>query len=82
MNFAHLFSSCWIINREYSPTLRILPLIVNKNLREETTEGHGLQEAGNAEYYYILFYVPAGNQSTELKELKETFKLYVVLGPE
>lgn len=34
LNFTHLFSCGWIIDREHSPTLWILPLVVNKNLRE------------------------------------------------
>ena len=38
LNFTHLFPCGWIIDGEHSPTLWVLPLVVNKNLREQTTE--------------------------------------------
>lgn len=34
LNFTHLFSCGWIIDREHSPTFWVLPLVVDKNLRK------------------------------------------------
>lgn len=35
LDLTDLLSCCWIIYWEYSPTFRILPLIINENLEKE-----------------------------------------------
>lgn len=35
LDLTDLLSCCWIIYWEYSPTFRILPLIIDKNLEKE-----------------------------------------------
>jgi len=35
LDITDLLSCCWIIYWEYSPTFRILPLIIDENLEEE-----------------------------------------------